>query len=67
MDKKIITQVCVLVCKGQSNDDHVGMARGTACQAIRPGSGFKTGDFVKKKSLGGAAVERLQGCWLEEL
>ena len=40
-----------LVCKGLSNDD-VGVARGTIFQEIRPGAGFKTGDFVKEK-LGG--------------
>ena len=40
-----------LVCKGRSNDD-VGGARGTEFQEIRPGAGFKTGDFVEEK-LGG--------------
>ena len=35
------------------------MARGTIFQEIRPGAGFKTGDFVKEKGVGGAAVERL--------
>ena len=40
----------------------VGMARGTVFQAIRPGAGFKTGDFAKKEMLGGrGTVERLQG------
>ena len=37
-----------LVCKGRSNDG-VGMARGTVFQALRPGAGFKTGDFVEEK------------------
>ena len=43
----------VLVCKSLSNDD-VGVARGiTVFQGdIRPGAGFKTGDFVGEK-LGG--------------
>ena len=45
-----------LLCKGRSNDD-VGIARGTGFQALRPGAGFKTGDFVK--NIWGAAVERL--------
>ena len=43
-----------LVCKGllvQSNDA-VGVARGTAFQELRPGAGFKTGDFVKEKLRG---------------
>ena len=37
-----------LVRKGRSNDD-AGAARDTAFQEIRPGSGSKTGDFVKEK------------------
>ena len=37
--------------EGLSNDD-VGVARGTVFQEIRPGAGFKTGDFGKDK-LGG--------------
>ena len=41
----------VLVCEGLSNDD-VGVARGIVFQEIRPGAGFKTGDFGKEK-LGG--------------
>ena len=40
-----------LVCKGRSNDD-VGGASGTVFQDIRPGSGFKTGDFVREKVWG---------------
>ena len=28
---------------------HVGVARGTVFEEIRPGAGFKTGDFVKEK------------------
>ena len=43
--------VCFLVCNGISKDD-VGVARGAVFQKIRPGVGFKTGDFVKEK-LGG--------------
>ena len=40
-----------LVCRGRSNDDvRGGGARGTVFQEIRPGAGFKTGDFVEKKS-----------------
>ena len=38
-----------LACKGLvllSNDD-VGVARGTVFQNMRPGAGFKTGNFVK--------------------
>ena len=37
----------VFKVKGRSNDD-VGVARGTEFQALRPGVGFKTGDFVEK-------------------
>ena len=39
------------VCGGLSNDD-VRVVRGTVFEEIRPGAGFKTGDFVKEK-LGG--------------
>ena len=47
-------------CKGLSNDD-VRVARVvTVFQEIRPGAGFKTGDFVIEK-LGGLTVERLLG------
>ena len=50
------------VCKGLlvllSNDD-VGVARGTVLQEVRPGAGFKTGDFVQEK-LGGGIAERLK-------
>ena len=50
----------VLVCEGLSNDD-VGVARGIVFQEIRPEAGFKTGDFVKEKGVGGATtVERLR-------
>ena len=52
--------VYFVVCKGPSNDD-VGAARGTAFQEIWPGAGFKTGDFVEEKGVGGATVERLPG------
>ena len=38
-------------CKGQLNDD-VAVARDTVFQEIRPGAGFKTGDFVEKKLRG---------------
>ena len=41
-----------LGCKGRSIDD-VGVSRDTAFQEIRPGAGFETGDFVKKKFFGG--------------
>ena len=37
--------------KGLSNDD-IEVAAGTVLQEIRPGAGFKTGDFVKE-TLGG--------------
>ena len=36
---------------GLSNND-VGVARDTVFQEVRPGAGFKTGDFVKEM-LGG--------------
>ena len=49
---KIVYHYTFLCAKeGLSNDD-VGVARGTVFQAIRPGAGFKTGDFVTEK-LGG--------------
>ena len=50
----------LFVCKGLSNDD-VGVARGTVFEEIRPGTGFKTGDFVQEKLGGGATVERFLG------
>ena len=37
-----------LACKGLSNDD-VGVARSIIFQEIRPGAGFKTGDFVEER------------------
>ena len=40
-----------IVCKGLSSDD-VGIPRDTMFQEIRPGAGFKTGDFVQE-ALGG--------------
>ena len=45
--------ICIyyLVCGGLSIDD-VGVSRDTVLQEMRPGAGFKTGDFVKEK-LGG--------------
>ena len=53
--------VYFLLCiKGLPNDD-VGVARGTVFQQIRPGAGFKTGDFVKEEGVEGATVERLDG------
>ena len=55
--KKIVS-TRFIVCKGLSNDD-VGVAWGTVIQEVRPGAGFKTGYFVKKKGVGGASVERL--------
>ena len=45
--KKTSSNVHFRVCKGLSNDD-VGVARGTVFQEIRPGAGFKTGNFVKE-------------------
>ena len=50
MKNNIITSF--LVCEGRSNDDAEG-ARGTVFQEIRPGAGFKTGDFVKDMCWGG--------------
>ena len=55
--------ICFLVCKGlllllllvRSNDD-VGVARGPVFLEIRPGAGFKTGDFFEEK-VAGATVE----------
>ena len=46
------------VCKGLSKND-VGVTMGTVFQEIRPGVGFKAGDFVKEY-LGGATVERVK-------
>ena len=43
--------------KGLSNDDFA-VARGVVSQDIRPGTGFKPGDFAEEK-FGGATVERL--------
>ena len=40
-----------VVFKGLSDDD-VWVSRDTVFQEIRPGAGFKTGDFVKE-NLGG--------------
>ena len=40
-----------LGCKGLSYDD-IEVAGGTVFQEIRPGAGFKSGDFVKER-LGG--------------
>ena len=40
-----------VVCKELSNDG-LGVARSTVIQDIRPGTGFKTGDFDEEK-LGG--------------
>ena len=51
-----------LVCDGISNDD-VGVAKGTVFQALRPGAGFKTGDFVEEK-FGGGTEERLKVIYL---
>ena len=39
-------------CKGLSNDG-VGATRRRVFQEIRPGAGFKTGDFVTEKLVGG--------------
>ena len=36
-----------LVCNKLSNDG-VGVANGTVIQEIRPGAGFKAGDFAKE-------------------
>ena len=37
-----------------------GWARGAVFQEVRPWAGFKTDDFVKEKSGGGATVVRLE-------
>ena len=37
------------------------MAMDTMFKEIRPGAGFKTGDFVKEILAGGGTVERLVG------
>ena len=44
-----------LGCKGLSNDG-IEVAAGTVFQEIRPGAGFKTRQFRRRK-VGGAAVE----------
>ena len=43
--------------KGTIERCDVGVARGTVSQDIRPGAGFKTVDFGKRK-VGGATVEQ---------
>ena len=43
--------IFLFAMEGLSNND-VGVARGTVFQEVRPGAGFKTGDFVKER-LGG--------------
>ena len=47
-----------LVCNVPSNK-HVGLARGTVFQEVRPGACFQTVDFDNEK-LGGAIVVRLE-------
>ena len=39
------------MCKGLAIDD-VGVSRDTVFQEIRPGAGFKTGDFFVEEKLG---------------
>ena len=46
-----------LVCEGLLIDD-LGVATGTVFQEIRPGAGFKTGDFAKEKCLFGGRYHR---------
>ena len=41
----------LLGCRGLSNDD-IEVAGNTVLRGIRPGAGFKTGDFVNE-TLGG--------------
>ena len=43
---------CIFLLEKRRSNDDVGMARITGFQALRPGAGFKTGDFVLEK-LGG--------------
>ena len=62
LDEKNISTFIFLFAKDYTSNDDVGVARGTAFQELRPGAGFKTGDFVKEK-LGGAIVERLRDTW----
>ena len=42
---------CFLVCQEllRVSNDHDEVERGTVFQGLRPGAGFKTGDFVKEK------------------
>ena len=49
-----MSSMYLLVCKGRSNDD-VGVSRGTVLRGVRPGAGFKTGDFVRE-NLGGLSL-----------
>ena len=45
-----------LFAKDYTSNDDVGAAKDTAFHEVRPGAGFKTGDFVEEM-LGGATVE----------
>ena len=38
-----------LFAKGNQSNDGVGVPRGMTFQELRPGAGFETGGFVKKK------------------
>ena len=44
--------------RGYNKKKHVGVARDTVFQEIRPGAGFKTRDFVEEDLVEGATVER---------
>ena len=49
--EKHLLRICS--CSRMTVDrSHVGVAKGTLFQEIRPWAGFKTGDFVKDKSGG---------------
>ena len=50
-DEKTSSCILLFAKNGLSNDD-VGVSRATVLQEIRPGAGFKTGDFVEEKLRG---------------
>ena len=60
--KTIHTTRVLLFAKDGRTMTSGGGQRGTVFQEVRPGAGFKTGDFVTEK-LGGATVVRLSSRW----
>ena len=44
---KKVPSCTLIVCKGLSSDDF-GAGRGTVFREMRPGAGFKAGDFVEE-------------------